>query len=796
MKKYDHRAVEQKWQKVWEEQKIHQIDKDATGKAGNFYILDMFPYPSADGLHMGHTESYTASDIYYRFKRMQGFNVLHPQGFDSFGLPAENFAIKTGTHPAITTENNMKNYLQQWKMLGLGHDFENLAVTSHEDYYKWTQWLFGQFFKHDLVYKKTDKVNWCPSCNTILANEQVEDGKCERCKTVVIQKDIPAWFFKITRFADDLIEGLDTVDWPEATKKKQIHWIGKSEGSEIDFAVEGTDKKITVFTTRADTLFGVTYVVLAPEHPLVNELKAMESNPDEVTAYQDETQKKTELTRLEAKEKTGVCMQGVMAKNPANGELVPVWVADYVLARYGTGAVMAVPAHDERDFEFATAYKLPKKKVVDTPNHTDDAACGDYGTLCNSGKFDGMMSDLAKKNITREVGGKVVNQYRLRDWSISRQRYWGCPIPMVYDKDGSPHYVGNENLPWSLPTDVDFVPTGTAPLAKSKELQDQVTKLFGEGFTPEVDTLDTFVDSSWYFYRYPDTLNEKEFCSTERMNRWLSNGVDLYIGGAEHTYMHLLYARFFGHALYSMGYAPTKEPFKKLRHQGMVNDKENRKMSKSKGNVVNPNDMVDRYGADAVRTYMMFAGPLEDDVIWNEDNIVGVYRFLEKVYGLVDIISETKNDVVEKELHKLIKQMTVQLEELKYNTAVSDMMKFINAVTKEKTITKDQYATFLKLLSPYAPHIADELSETIDVGMTIDASWPTYDEALAKDDVVTIGVQINGKRRADVEVGIAESEESVMTKVKEIKEAAKWLAEGEIKKVIYVPGKILNIIVG
>ncbi len=957
MRKYNHKTLEKKWQAVWESQKPYSSNYDETGENGNFYILDMFPYPSSDGLHMGHTEVYVASDIYYRYKKMQGFNVLHPQGFDSFGLPAENFAIKTGTHPSVTTERNMLTYIDQWKLLGLGHDFDNLAITSRPDYYQWTQWLFGQFFKHDLVYKKTDKVNWCPSCNTILANEQVEDGKCERCKSEIVQKDIPAWFFKITRFADDLIEGLDTIDWPESTKKKQINWIGKSEGSEIDFqlvedeyidvnrdgdldsyqdgveevernnvviniqhpsddtflclswkkvawngfvtggiedgdtieqtalkeVIEETgyqnpeivkvypqsshgkfyhvgkkinrfahyrivhvklrdleqkdrseeeseiadivwkerkdvsdfisredmrypwrvvnnqnsiDGNITIFTTRADTLCGATYVVVAPEHPAIKAYQDKITNIHEVLNYQEVTMKKSELERLENKEKTGVRIEGLAVLNPANGEQLPLYVADYVLARYGTGAVMAVPSHDQRDFEFATTYNLPRKKVIEHQEHIDDAPFLDYGIVCNSGKFDGMTSEIAKKSITDEVGGRIVNQYRLRDWSVSRQRYWGCPIPIVYNKDGEAEYVGDENLPWLLPTDVDFVPTGTAPLAKSQELVTRVKNLFGEGYTPEVETLDTFVDSAWYMYRYPDTKNDKEFCSPERMKNWLSQGVDLYIGGAEHTYMHLLYARFFGHALHHMGYAPTKEPFKKLRHQGMVNDKTGAKMSKSKGNVVNPNDMVDRYGADAVRTYMMFAGPLEDDVIWNEENIVGVYRFLEKVYGLVDIISDTPNQTVEKELHKLIKRVTQQIEELKYNTAVSDMMKFINVVTKEKTITKDQYQSFLALLSVYAPHVADELCEAIGAEMTIKQSWPTFDAEMTKEDAVTIGVQINGKRRTDIEVGITEPEESVIARVKEVPEAAKWLAEGEIKKVIYVPGKILNIIVG
>ncbi len=945
MHKYDHKEIEKKWKRKWSDEKVYAVDKDTKGKKGNYYILDMFPYPSGDGLHMGHTESYTASDILYRYKRMQGYNVLHPQGFDSFGLPAENYAIKTGTPPAESTEINMSNFFKQWKMLGLGHDFSNLIATSDPDYYKWTQSLFGKFFQNDFVYRKTDTVNWCDSCNTVIANEQVEDGRCERCKSEIIQKEIPAWFFRITDFADDLISGLDTVDWPEHTKKKQVNWIGKSDGAEIDFDVLDSDKKITVFTTRPDTLFGATYMVLAPEHELVQQLKDQVSNSDEVDGYISNTQKKSELDRLESKEKTGVLLEGISAINPASQAQIPVFIADYVLAGYGTGAIMAVPAHDERDFEFAQKFDLPIKPVVaqitgqkDEPDFFSTGVYGiiqneneeyliqdftnrgfywwpggtkegqeldeetlrreiteetgytnfevgdmvtemfiDYpplkgegfargrkhlkfykiqinseekvplelteqeidfgitlhwkseseirsnipdhpsrkpvvlsvidqfektiaqpelGIVVNSGEFDGLSSQDAKSVITEAVGGRMKSTYRLRDWSISRQRYWGCPIPIVYDPEGQAHFVGEENLPWLLPTDVDFVPTGESPLSKSKELHERTEKLFGTGWKPEVDTMDTFVDSSWYFLRYPDTNNGSEFCSTDRLKNWLPSGVDLYIGGAEHTYMHLLYARYFTKAMNKMGLINFDEPFKILRHQGMVNDKDGKKMSKSKGNVVNPNDMVERFGADSVRTYMMFAAPLEDDVIWNEDNIVGTYRFIEKVFGLQDKLTEKQNDDIEKTLHKLIKAVGEQIEELKYNTAVSDMMKFVNLVNKEGGMTKDQLLRFVKLLSPYAPHVSDEIAESLGERTSLVASdWPEYDESMLADDVITIGVQINGKRRGDIQVSPDATEDDVMNTARANKNINKWVSGGEIKKVIYVPAKILNIVV-
>ncbi len=862
MEKYNHKKIESKWQKIWESEQVVKIDKDDT--KNKFYMLDMFPYPSGEGLHMGHTESYTASDVFTRFKTMQGFNILHPQGFDAFGLPAENYAIKTGIDPKTSTTQNINNFIEQMKSLGLRYDFAEKVVTSEQDYYKWTQWLFGKFFENGLVYKKTSKINWCESCQTGLANEQVVAGKCERCGTEIIQKEIPGWFFKITEFADALIDDLETVDWPEHTKKNQRNWIGRSEGARIKFQIVSKSKLsksssndkiqknenfVEVFTTRPDTLFGATYMVLAPEHELVQELKEKIENWEEVEKYILDSQKKTEMDRVEGKEKTGVLLLGISAINPANKEEIPVFVADYVLNGYGTGAIMAVPAHDERDFGFATKFGIGIKEVVnpkikifrnnsliletidiDSANKKIDelGECKiegidsqtlenfinglrvyvGQGILNNSGQFNGMDSEVAKQKITELVDGELTTNYRLRDWSMSRQRYWGCPIPIVYSPEGEAKLVLEEYLPWLLPTDVDFVPSGKSPLEKSKELKERTEKIFGKGWTPEFDTMDTFVDSSWYFLRYPDAHNEKEFCS-ERRKKWLP--VDLYIGGAEHTYLHLLFSRFFVKAMQKIGLLDFNEPFLKLRHQGMVLDSQGRKMSKSKGNVVNPNEMVERFGADAVRMYMLFAAPLEDEVIWNEDNIVGVYRFLEKIWKYVDewiIFNEDNekinlNKKIDSLLHKTIKKVTEDIENLKYNTAVSSLMIFINKVREERgdtsenqLITLFQLESFLKILAPFAPHLTEEIWENLGNKSSIHLEkWPKYKEELAKDDTHIVAIQVNGKVRSEIEVQEDLSESELKEKVFIDPKIMKWVGEKEIKKVIYIKNKIFNIVV-
>jgi len=763
--KYNHLEIEKKWQKRWEENGLAKIDKDDTFKE-KFYILDMFPYPSGDGLHMGHAESYTSTDIVYRYKRMRGFNVIHPQGFDSFGLPAENYAIKTGVHPKDTTKKNIENYIRQMRSLAFEYDFDEKIITSMPEYYKWTQWIFTKFFEKGLVYKKIDTINWCDSCKTGLANEQVEDGKCERCKNEVEQRKIPGWFFKITDFADQLIEDLKTIDWPEHTKKNQINWIGKSEGVEIDFNIKNTDKRFSVFTTRPDTLFGVTYCVFAPENKLILDLKGMISNWEEVEKYISDTNKKTERDRLESKEKTGVKLEGIKVVNPVNKEEIPIFIADYVLSGYGTDTIMAVPAYDDRDLEFAQKFNLP---VV---------------------KADLVSSD----EIIKKVRGKKTVNYRLRDWSISRQRYWGAPIPIVYDLEGNAHAVPEKYLPWTLPEDVNFIPTGIAPLAGSKELKKRTEKIFGQGWTPEIDTMDTFVCSSWYYLRYPDPNNDKEFCSSKRLEHWLP--VDLYIGGVEHTYMHLLYARFFTKAMQKSGLVNFSEPFLKLRHQGMVLDKEGVKMSKSKGNVVGPDTMVERFGADAVRLYMMFAGPLDEDVIWNENNIVGTYRFLEKVWRLQESLSNKISKDIESEIHKTIKKVTEDIEELKFNTAIATMMSLVNTIAGS-SLSYEGYKLILKLLAPFSPHMTEELwyevfghKESIHL-----APWPEYNEEKIKKDYIIIAIQVNGKVRGELKIKAGVDEVEIKKQACALDNVQKWVQGEEIKKIIYVKDRLVNIVI-
>lgn len=828
MRKYDHSKIETKWQNEWDSSDINHIDKDDTQKE-KFYLLDMFPYPSGDGLHMGHTEAYTANDIFSRYKKARGFNVLHPTGFDSFGLPAENYAIKTGVHPKQTTKENSENFTRQLKSLGIDYDFSEMVTTSDPNYYKWTQWLFIQLFKNDLVYKKTDTVNWCDSCKTVLANEQVENGQCERCKNDVMQKPIPSWFFKITEFAEELIEDHNKIDWPEHTRKNQINWIGKSEGAELEFAVKDSPERIKVFTTRPDTLFGATYMVLAPEHELVQKLKSELKNWDEVQNYIQQASKKTDLERtIETKEKTGVELKGIVAINPANQEEIPIFIADYVLAHYGTGAIMAVPAHDERDAEFARQKQLPMPQVIEPPKkfflkdvHTfgirelsndistegieqnrqrirelinkNEAIYTGTGSLINSGEFSGLTCEEAGRRITESVGGVMTTTYKLRDWSISRQRYWGAPIPIVYDPNGHAHIVPDEHLPWLLPEDVDFMPTGEAPLAQSKELFERTERIFGEGWTPEVDTMDTFVCSSWYFLRYPDPHNNEEFCRPSRLKHWLP--VDLYVGGAEHTYLHLMYARFFTKALHKIGILNFDEPFLKLRHQGMVLDTNGVKMSKSKGNVVNPDDMVARFGADAVRLYMMFAAPLADEVLWNENGIVGTVRFLEKVWRIQNTCGTEHNNDIERSLHKLIKKVGDDIEELKFNTAIAAMMSFLNEVERS-SITQEQFVTFLRILAPFAPHITEELysivaerKESIHL-----QPWPTYNPDFLEDTHVTIAVQINGKVRGSVSATRDASEDQVISTVVGDPVFKKWEVS-TAQRVILVPNKLINFVI-
>ncbi|HCU70401.1 MAG TPA: leucine--tRNA ligase [Candidatus Moranbacteria bacterium] len=975
MKQYNPQEIEKKWQKYWEENLELSEAKNDSDKP-KFYCLDMFPYPSGAGLHVGHVENYTATDIYSRFKRMNGFNVLHPMGWDAFGLPAENFAIKQGVHPNESTHKNIKNFIAQIKSLGMSYDWSREIDTSSPEYYKWTQWFFLFLYKNGLAYKKKAKTNWCESCKTVLANEQVVNGNCERCGNQVIQKDLEQWFFKITDFIEDfdgengrmsgLINGLDEIDWPNSTRVAQKNWIGKSEGAIIKFPISihsdlrTTNYKlqtndIEVFTTRVDTIFGCTYVVLAPESALVQELKSQAGNVREIEKYIMDSKKKTDLERMENKEKTGVEMKGIKAINPFNNEEVPVFIADYVIGTYGTGAVMAVPAHDERDFEFAKKYnleirqsiaklfidqgknapvegkELQKRKTVnvivkhwkedkyacldwnehgwksfiigginegetgeeaairevkeeagfqnmtivrkiggeihncffaahknvnrcaetecyyvelkndeyvepkkeDTKNHNlqwvsfdelegflnlegqkwflnifknQEWATTEDGVVINSGEFTGLNSQDAREKMSawleKESKGERKINYRLRDWLVSRQRYWGAPIPIIYcDKCGEVP-VPEKDLPVMLPTDVDFKPTGESPLAISKSFHDVACPLCGEKARRESDTMDTFVCSSWYYLRFADPKNEKEFAVKENIKKWLP--VDLYMGGAEHTVLHLLYARFFTKVLAKYGYVNFDEPFLKLRHQGMILAEDGRKMSKSLGNVVNPDEVVDIFGADSLRLYEMFLGPLEEMKAWNMRSVIGQKNFLTKVWKtfkekeLIDCNGGCEG--VPKELpillHKTIKKVTEDVESFGFNTAISQMMIFINSASKYEKLPKAGMEKFLMLLAPFAPHMAEEiwcgvLGHEKSIFLEV---WPKFNEAMTKDEEINLVVQVNGKVRDMIIVSADIVEEEARKVVMESEKISKHIEGKEIKKIIFIKGKLINIV--
>jgi len=799
MKKYDPKKIELKWKESWDNSSLYTAEDYS--KKEKQYILDMFPYPSGDGLHLGHAENYVATDIYSRYKRMQGFNVLHPIGWDAFGLPAENFAIKTGVHPNKKTHENIDNFKKQIKSLGISYDWEREIDTSSSEYYEWTQWWFLLLYKNGLAYKKRAKVNWCDSCKTVLANEQSENGICERCKNEVIQKDLEQWFFKITDYAEELIDDLDNVDWPSSTVASQRNWIGKSEGVEFEMPITGTDEKLDqkllVYTTRVDTVFGMTYAVIAPEHPLVEILKENIKNKKAVEDYQKASAKKTDLERTElAKEKTGVILKGITAINPFTNKEVPLYLGDYVLASYGTGSVMAVPAHDERDFEFAKQYDLPIIESVSGGDIKKEAYTRD-GVLVESGEFTGLSSIEAREKMAfwlekKGFGKKKIN-YRLRDWLVSRQRYWGAPIPIVYDPQGNAHPVPEEHLPWILPTDVEFKPTGVSPLAASQELLERTEKIFGKGWKPEVDTMDTFVCSSWYYFRFADPRNIDKFASPDLIKKWLP--VDMYMGGAEHTVLHLMYARFFTKVLNKLGVIDFNEPFVKLRHQGMVLAEDGRKMSKSLGNVINPDDIISIYGADSLRLHTMFMGPLEDMKPWNGETIIGPRRLLERIWQFQDKVSEDgeQNQTL---LHQTIKKITNDIETFSYNTAISAMMILANDMEKRKSISLSEYKIFIKLLAPFAPFMTEEIwHELKKHGSIHGMDWPFFDESKTLENTITIAIQINGKVRDDMKIKRDLSEEEVKEQALDREVVKKWTDGKEIKKVIYVKGKILNIVV-
>ena len=849
MSKYPFQNIEPKWQKYWEDNKIFKVYEDEKfAKDKRRYVLDMFPYPSAAGLHVGHPEGYTATDIYCRYLRMNGYNVLHPMGFDAFGLPAENYAIKTGTHPKVTTNANIEKFTQQIKSLGFSYDWDRCVSTCEPDYYKWTQWIFLQLYKKGLAYEAETPINWCPSCLTGLANEEVKEGKCERCGAIVTHKTIRQWILKITEYADRLDNDLEGLDWPESVKAMQHNWIGKSTGAEVTFTVadkdgKPTDNKLTVYTTRCDTLFGATYMVVSPEHKIIPEITTPEQ-ADAVKKYQEEAAKKSDLERTDlAKDKTGV-FSGSYAINPVNGKLIPIWIADYVLISYGTGAIMAVPAHDDRDWDFAKKFNLPIIEVLKSEVDVQQQAWTEDGIHVNSEFLDGLNKQDAINKMLEfleetKIGRKAIN-YKLRDWIYSRQRYWGEPIPLVHCPSCGTVPVPEEELPLTLPEVKTYQPTGTgeSPLAAIDSWVNCKCPKCGGAAKRETNTMPQWGGSCWYYLRYLDPHNDKEFCANDKEKYWMP--VDLYIGGAEHAVLHLLYARFWHKVLYDIGVVSTKEPFQRLVNQGMITSfafqRKNKtlvpvdeveqkedgtfiekatgeqleqivaKMSKSLKNVVNPDDEIKAYGADSVRMYEMFMGPLTMSKPWSTQGIVGIHRFLEKVWAVsekpmadIDITGKLEDKALisaRKTFAQTVKKVTDDTATLNFNTAISQMMIFINEVSKLNEVPKSMWADFVKILSPYAPHLGEELWEKLGNNKTIAyESWPTVNADFAKDDEVQIVVMVNGKLRDKFMAAPNTSQDDLKATAFTLEGVKKFTDGHEVVKTIVVPNKLVNIVV-
>lgn len=795
---YNHQEVEKKWQKFWLENKTFACDAWDFNKP-KCYVLDMFPYPSGNGLHVGHPEGYTATDIISRMKRMQGYNVLHPMGWDAFGLPAEQFAIQTGNHPAEFTKKNIDHFREQIQALGFSYDWDREISTTDPDYYKWTQWIFTLLYNKGLAYVDEIPVNWCPELGTVLANEEVIDGKSERGGFPVIRKPMRQWVLKITEYAERLLEDLDLCDWPTSTKEMQINWIGKSKGANVVFKIKDTKKEFTVFTTRADTLFGATYCVMAPEHPYVDEITTPEQK-DAIEAYKNSCATKSDLERTELnKDKTGV-FTGAYAINPVNGKEVPIWISDYVLASYGTGAIMAVPAHDTRDWEFAKKFDIEIIPVLEGGDVTKEAYTED-GLHINSGFLDGMGKQEAIDTmiawLEEHECGCAKTTYKLRDWLFSRQRYWGEPIPVVQMEDGTTRTVDIEELPLELPETRNFKPTGNgeSPLAHCEDwLQVEIDGVKG---TRETNTMPQWAGSCWYYLRYIDPKNSEAIADPELLKHWLP--VDLYVGGAEHAVLHLLYARFWHKVLYDCGVVPTKEPFQKLFHQGMILGENNEKMSKSRGNVVNPDEIVESHGADALRVYEMFMGPLEAALPWSTNGLDGARKWIDRVWRLFTVqnkFSDANDGKLDKVYHATVKKVTHDVETLNLNTAISQMMIFINECYKADTIYTEYAKGFLKMFACFAPHAGEELWQTVFHGTdTITYEpWPTYDEAMLIEDEIEIIVQVNGKLRGKFKTAADSSEDTIKEEAMSISSVAAQIEGKTIRKVIVVKGKVVNIV--
>lgn len=801
--RYNFRTIEGKWQKIWEDEKAYKVDIDKNKE--KFYALVEFPYPSGAGLHVGHPRSYTALDVISRKKRMQGFNVLYPMGFDAFGLPAENYAIKTGVHPAVSTKANIENFTRQLKSLGFSFDWDRCISTCDPGYYKWTQWMFIQLFKKGLAYKDKIAINWCPSCKVGLANEEVVNGCCERCGAQVVRRDKEQWMVAITKYADRLIDDLDDLDFIDRVKSQQINWIGRSYGAELDFALyadDGTDlnRKMTVFTTRPDTAFGVTYMVMAPEHRFVQELMSRFDNPQEVQAYVAETAKKSDLQRTMDDSKSGVELKGIKAKNPFNGKMIPVFISDYVLTGYGTGAIMAVPAHDQRDYDFAKLFNLPIVQVLEGGDISEKAWEED-GAHINSGFMDGMNKEDGMKAAVKFAeengfGHSKVN-YKLRDWVFSRQRYWGEPIPMVYCEHCGWQPIDESELPLTLPEVPDYHPNdeGESPLSKAGVWLEAKCPKCGGKARRETDTMPNWAGSSWYFLRYCDPHNDKAFASPEALDYWMN--VDWYNGGMEHTTLHLLYSRFWHKFLYDCGYVPTKEPYNRRTSHGMILASNGEKMSKSRGNVINPDEIVDAYGADTFRLYEMFIGPFDQVAMWSDESLMGVYRFVNKVYGLFkkvykDAVAEEKDL---RAMHKCIKEVTERIDQMKFNTAVSSLMTYVNYLSDKEKIAPELYENLIKLLCPFTPHLCEEMWARMGHGtLAITETWPVFNPALAEDNIVSIAVQLNGKMRGIIEMPKDAARDEVEKAAFALENIQKQTTGKEIRKVIVVPNKIVNIV--
>ncbi len=837
---YQPNIIEEKWLAFWQK---HPLAK-AREKAEKLYLLFAFAYPSGSGLHVGHVESKTALDILARYNRMLGKDVFFPVGWDAFGLPAENYAIKTGVPPAKTTKQAIDTFRTQIKRLAISYDWSCEIATSHPKYYRWTQWIFSQLYKKGLAYQGIGMVNWCSSCQTVLANEQVVNGVCERCGTTVIQKDLKQWYFKITNYKDELLSGLDQVDWPNSTKQQQKDWIGKSSGLQINFTLAETGALLPIWTKYWETIYGTTFVVISPEkyrELQLSKVKGVTAKiSKEVEKYLEDSSKKTEEDRkIGQKDKSGVD-SGLKVINPCSGEKLPLYIADYVLANVGTGVVMGVPSHDKRDFEFAQKFGLPCKQVVSYKDIQLNSQVAEAktsseepGTLINSGQFDGQQSFGEDKNkmaewLIQKSFASWKTTYKLRDWLISRQRYWGAPIPIVYDPDGKPHLVKEEHLPWLLPEDVDFRPTGESPLTRSKEFMARTEKLYGKGWRPEFDTMDTFVDSSWYYLRYPDARNDLKFADPQMLKKWLP--IDFYLIGPEHIVLHLLYARFFTKFLRDEGLLNFDEPFMKMRHQGMILGPDGKKMSKSKGNVINPDEVIEKFGADTLRVYEMFMGPLEADKPWETRSVVGIYRFLSRIYNLAltAIVSssfsrqQAQQDAQSKpaevaqvsnlnrQLHQTIKKVTQDIPALKFNTAISALMVFVNEWEKKPDeVSRQGLVDFVKMLAPFAPFLSEEIWQELESKTSGDNQsdnlrvsvhqqlWPIFDEQMAKDEAITVIVQVNGKLRGELSLteDLTVDEAYVLGEAKLEPSVAKWLEGKKMLRELYVKGKVVNFVV-